>query len=56
MKMLGKEVSSSAIGVPYREGIFSTWNDPAKFGLFCHAALITRRGTYLLHKIRYDSN
>ena len=26
MKMLGKEVSSSAIGgVPYREGIFSTW-------------------------------
>ena len=45
MKMLGKEVSSSAIGgVPYREGIFSTWNDPAKFGLFYHAALITRRG------------
>ena len=29
--------------MPYREGIFSTWNDPAKFGLFYHAALITRR-------------
>ena len=26
------------------EGIFSTWNDPAKFGLFYHAALIARRG------------
>jgi hypothetical protein len=45
MNMLGKEVSSSKIGnTPYREGIFSTWNDPAKFGLFYHAALITRRG------------
>lgn len=44
MKILGKEVSSDAIGgVPYREGIFSTWNDPAKFGLFYHSALITRR-------------
>lgn len=42
--ILGKEASSSSIGgVPYREGIFSTWNDPAKFGLFYHAALITRR-------------
>ncbi len=40
----GKEVSSSSIGgVPYREGIFNTWNDPAKFGLFYHSALITRR-------------
>ena len=27
----------------YREGIFSTWNDPAKFGMFYHGALITRR-------------
>lgn len=45
MNILGKEVSSDTIGnVPYREGIFSTWNDPAKFGLFYHAALITRRG------------
>ena len=30
-------------GVPYREGIFSVWNDPAKFGLFYHSALIVRR-------------
>lgn len=45
MDMLGKEIASEKIGgVPYRQGIFSTWNDPAKFGLFYHAALITRRG------------
>ena len=45
MNMLGKEISATKIGgTPYREGIFSTWNDPAKFGLFYHAALITRRG------------
>jgi len=44
MDMLGKETSAATIGgVAYREGIFSTWNDPAKFGLFYHAALITRR-------------
>ena len=44
MDILGKEISSETIGgVGYREGIFSTWNDPAKFGLFYHAALITRR-------------
>lgn len=42
--MLGKEVSCKKIGgTPYREGIFSTWNDPAKFGLFYHATLMTRR-------------
>lgn len=45
MHMLGKEMSAEKIGnVPYRQGIFSAWNDPAKFGLFYHAALITRRG------------
>ena len=45
MNILGKEVSSNSIGgVPYREGIFSVWNDPAKYGLFYHAALIARRG------------
>jgi len=44
MKILGRELSSPVKGIPYREGIFSTWNDPAKFGLFYHAALITRRG------------
>jgi len=45
MHILGKEASSSTIGgIPYREGIYSIWNDPAKFGLFYHAALIVRRG------------
>lgn len=45
MQMLGKEISAEKIGgTPYRQGIFSAWNDPAKFGLFYHAALITRRG------------
>ena len=45
MNMLGKEIYSQKIGnVPYRQGIFSAWNDPAKFGLFYHAALMTRRG------------
>ena len=43
MKVLGREQSTPVAGVPYREGIFSVWNDPAKFGLFYHAALITRR-------------
>ena len=43
MKVLGREMSSPVGSVPYREGILSVWNDPAKFGLFYHAALITRR-------------
>ena len=44
MDILGKEVSAETIGnVGYREGVFSTWNDPAKFGLFYHASIITRR-------------
>ena len=43
MDILGRELSSPVAGVPYREGIFSIWNDPAKFGMFYHAALITRR-------------
>lgn len=42
--ILGRELSTPVGGVPYREGIFSTWNDPAKFGLFYHAALLLRRG------------
>ncbi len=42
---LGKEVSCAKIGnTPYRVGTYSTWNDPSKFGLFYHAAIITRRG------------
>ena len=45
MEILGKEASSSTIGgIAYREGIFSTWNDPAKFGLFYHCAMLVRRG------------
>jgi hypothetical protein len=45
IEVTGKEVSSQAIGsVPYREGVFNTWNDPAKFGLFYHSALLLRRG------------
>lgn len=47
----GKEVSSQSIGgVPYREGVFNTWNDPAKFGLFQIAALLFRRGDVHLAK------
>lgn len=42
--ILGRELSTPVGGVPYREGIFSVWNDPAKFGLFYHSALILRRG------------
>ena len=43
--LLGKELCADAIGgVCYRQGVFSTWNDPAKTGLFYHSALITRRG------------
>ena len=67
MQMLGKEMSAEKIGdVPYRQGIFSAWNDPAKFGLFYHAALITRRGDVSparnwktispLSKTKYDWN
>jgi len=44
MQILGKELSTPVAGVPYREGVFTVWNDPAKFGLFYHAALMTRRG------------
>ncbi len=43
MKILGRELSTPVAGVPYREGVFTTWNDPAKFGLFYHAALMMRR-------------
>lgn len=43
--IMGKESSSSTIGgIAYREGYFSVWNDPAKFGLFYHSALMLRRG------------
>lgn len=43
--MIGKPITSNAIGGGYhRAGVFDTFNDPAKFGLFYHAALIMRRG------------
>ncbi len=43
--VLGKESVSDSIGnVAYRDGYFSVWNDPAKFGLYYHAALMLRRG------------
>lgn len=43
--MIGKPITSGSIaGVYYRGGVFDTFNDPAKFGLFYHAALIMRRG------------
>lgn len=43
--MMAKPITGEAIGgKPYRSGMFDTFNDPAKFGLFYHSALITRRG------------
>ena len=43
--MIAKPVTADALnGVYYRGGSFDAFNDPAKFGLFYHAALILRRG------------
>jgi len=43
--MIAKPVTAEALnGIYYRGGLFDTFNDPAKFGLFYHAALIMRRG------------
>ena len=43
--MIAKPVTADAMaGIYYRGGSFDTFNDPAKFGLFYHAALIFRRG------------
>jgi hypothetical protein len=43
--IIGKGITSDAIGGrSHRGGVFDTFNDPAKFGLFYHAALIIRRG------------
>ena len=42
---IGAPITSDAIGgVAFRGGVFDTFNDPAKFGLFYHAALLLRRG------------
>lgn len=38
---LGRDI---VIGNSYYRGIFDTYNDPAKYGLFYHAALLFRRG------------
>ncbi len=38
---LGRDI---VIGGSYYRGTFDTYNDPAKFGLFYHAALMLRRG------------
>ena len=43
--MISKPITADAMnGVYYRGGSFDTFNDPAKFGMFYHAALILRRG------------
>ena len=43
--MIAKPITANTIGgVYYRGGSFDTFNDPAKYGLFYHAALIMRRG------------
>uniref|UniRef100_UPI003562D890 hypothetical protein n=1 Tax=Mariniphaga sediminis TaxID=1628158 RepID=UPI003562D890 len=45
--MIAKPTTGEALnGVYYRGGLFDTFNDPAKFGLFYHAALIIRRGDF----------
>ena len=42
---IGAPITGDAIGgIHYRGGVFDTFNDPAKFGLFYHAALLLRRG------------
>lgn len=40
-RRLGRDL---VLGNSYYRGTFDTYNDPAKFGLFYHAALIMRRG------------
>lgn len=43
--MIAKPITGEALnGIYFRGGLFDVFNDPAKFGLFYHAALITRRG------------
>jgi hypothetical protein len=45
VNQIAAPITSDALsGVPYRGGVFDTFNDPAKFGLFYHAALMMRRG------------
>lgn len=45
VNQLAVPITSDALaGISYRSGVFDTFNDPAKFGLFYHAALMVRRG------------
>ncbi|HPN84460.1 MAG TPA: hypothetical protein PK821_03890, partial [Victivallales bacterium] len=47
---IAQPITSDALaGVAYRSGVFSTFNDPAKFGLFYHASLMFRRGDVWEH-------
>lgn len=42
---LGRENSTPRVGnIAYRQGVFTAWNDWARFGLFYHSALMLRRG------------
>jgi len=41
---LGRETTTPIGGSLAREGIFTVWNDWARFGLFAHSALMLRRG------------
>lgn len=41
---VGRETTTQIGGSQSREGIFTIWNDWARFGLFAHAALMLRRG------------
>lgn len=45
VEQIAAPITSDALyGVPYRSGVFDAFNDPARFGLFYHAALMLRRG------------
>ncbi len=45
INIIRSEFSTDIIaGLPFEAGVLSSCNDPAKFGLFYHAALIVRRG------------
>ena len=42
--MIAAPITGEALsGVPYRSGIFDAFNDPCRFSLFYHAALMVRR-------------
>ena len=43
--MIAAPITGEAInGVPFRSGVFDGFNDPCRFSLFYHAALMLRRG------------